>query len=178
MDQSIRPFHREAFGKYQTGVEYIERLRAGDRLRLLAHFLSLPPKRFAERFGMSAREHTVRAYVDQLDFDRDIVVALTYGCATLAGTVQVSVPGVDGDCGELMFTTLDETAGVVRDRLFEAAIATARASGIALLVVNGVGFDRDTRNVLARLGFELMVHESGIVGELALNDAKRPICRQ
>jgi len=149
----------------------VERLCNTDRARLAAHFLALSPKRLADRFGAVIRDGIERGYVAQLDLDRDIVVALSEADGTILATAQVSSPTRDAHWAELCFTALPgETESHACERAIAVAVAQARQANLALLVVNGPGFDSQTRALLGRVGFDLVIHEGGITGEMALRD--------
>ena len=172
MDQSMTVMRHESTRATRSSGVRIEHLAARDRSRLIAHFLALPPQRLADRFGVMDLELSIRAYVDRLDFERNIVVALSEGGDMLFGTAEVLMFSMDAHWGELVFTTLNGTVPALScERMIAAAIARAREAGMGLLVVNAAAFDSDTRALLARVGFDLVLHEGGIAGEMRLSEA-------
>jgi len=147
----------------------IERLGYADGARLISYFVSLSPAYLIARFGRALQEVDIRAYVAQLDFDTNIVIAVSEPDTTIVGTVEVSMLSMDAHWGELSFTAIDEHVfDHLHEHMLKAAVSAARRAGMELLVVNGVCFDPRIRGVLTRTGFDLVVHEGGISGEMAL----------
>ena len=104
--------------------------------------------------------------------ERDIVVALSKADGTILATAQVSPPTRDAHWAELSFTALPgETEYQACERAIAIAVARARQTDLRLLVVNGPGFGPQTRALLGRVGFRLILHEGGLAGEMALRDA-------
>ena len=65
-------------------------LQRHEREVLASHFLALPPIDLSLRFGAAVGEYTIRKYVRQLDFDRDVVFGVLDARRLLIGAAHLA----------------------------------------------------------------------------------------
>jgi hypothetical protein len=65
-------------------------LNAGARPALLTHLLALPAEDRRLRFGLSLSSEGIAAYVDSIDFDRDVIFGVHDDRLALVGAVHVA----------------------------------------------------------------------------------------
>jgi hypothetical protein len=71
----------------------VERLSDDTRALLVAHFLALPLKDRSLRFGMALAPTVIAAYVDKIDFQRDLVLGVRDGRLAPVGVGHLAIEG-------------------------------------------------------------------------------------
>jgi GNAT superfamily N-acetyltransferase len=102
----------------------VERLSDDMRASLVAHFLALPLKDRSLRFGMALAPTVIAAYVDGIDFERDLVFGVRDDRLAPVGVGHLAI---EGDLAELALSVLpaNRRRGIGSE-LFRQAVSGAR----------------------------------------------------
>lgn len=139
----------------------IQRLDAGARERLLAHFIALPTDDRRLRFGSFMGPEIIAEYVDRIDFERDALFGVFDNDLELVGVAHV---GFVDDGAELGVSVLP----ACRDRgiggaLLARAAEHARNRGVVNLYVHCLAENAAMMHVARKAGMRIAV-EAGDAG--------------
>jgi RimJ/RimL family protein N-acetyltransferase len=160
------PLSRWLAGLRGTGrsAVLVKELGARDRWRVLRHFLTLEPSDRLLRFGMKLSDEGVRAYVDKIDFSRDIVFGVYNRLFKLVGVGHLAfAPRQAGSTAtdkervaEFGVSVLNSARGQgVGTRLFERAAIHCRNSDIDTLYMQCLSSNRTMMHIAQKAGMRI-----------------------
>ncbi|MFO6421770.1 N-acetyltransferase family protein [Hylemonella sp. W303a] len=133
----------------------IRRLSARHRDRIAEHLLALDSHDRYLRFGYAANDTQIRAYVDALDFERDVVFGIynwrlkLVAMAHLAHSVDRSYDA----CAEFGVSVLPTTRGHgYGGKLFARAMLHARNSGVQLMFIHALSENKIMLSIARKAG--------------------------
>jgi GNAT superfamily N-acetyltransferase len=147
----------------------VQRLDAGMRPAVLAHFLALPTRDRSLRFGAAVAPELVAAYVDRIDFGRDAVLGVRDDQRTLVGVAHVAV---ENSLAEVGLSVLPASRGRgIGAALFERAIDFARNRSIPRLLINFLAANAPIMHIARRFGMAIATGCVSASAELELPPA-------
>jgi GNAT superfamily N-acetyltransferase len=147
----------------------VQRVDAGARTALAAHFLALPPEDRRLRFGSSISSEGIVAYVDQIDFDRDAVFAVHDDGLALVGVAHLAV---GQELAELGLSVLPAQRGRgVGGALFERAATHARNRSIPRLFMHCLKENAPILRIARRFGMDIVTDAGDADAHLGLPPA-------
>lgn len=133
----------------------IRRLNARHRERIAGHLLALDQQDRYLRFGYAANDAQIRAYVDKLDFERDVVFGIynwrlrLVAMAHLAHSVDRSYDA----CAEFGVSVLPTARGHgYGGKLFARAMLHARNSGVQLMFIHALSENKIMLSIARKAG--------------------------
>ncbi|WP_081463459.1 GNAT family N-acetyltransferase [Hylemonella gracilis] len=133
----------------------IRRLSARHRDRIAEHLLALDSQDRYLRFGYAANDTQIRAYVDTLDFQRDVVFGIynwrlrLVAMAHLAHSVDRSYDA----CAEFGVSVLPSARGHgYGGKLFARAMLHARNSGVQLMFIHALSENKIMLSIARKAG--------------------------
>lgn len=133
----------------------IRRLSARHRDRIAEHLLALDFQDRYLRFGYAANDTQIRAYVDTLDFQRDVVFGIynwrlrLVAMAHLAHSVDRSYDA----CAEFGVSVLPSARGHgYGGKLFARAMLHARNSGVQLMFIHALSENKIMLSIARKAG--------------------------
>jgi GNAT superfamily N-acetyltransferase len=139
----------------RSGWAIIRRLSVRHRERIAQHLLALDPHDRYLRFGYAANDAQIRAYVDKLDFERDVVFGIynwrlkLVAMAHLAHSVDRSYDA----CAEFGVSVLSSARGRgYGAKLFARAMLHARNTGVQLMFIHALSENKIMLNIARKAG--------------------------
>ena len=133
-----------------------------------AHLLTLTPHDRYLRFGYAANDEQIRRYVDQIDFERDVLFGIFNRRLHLIAMAHLafSVDPQLRTCAEFGVSVAKASRGKgYGSRLFERAVTHARNEGVSQLFIHALSENtamlkiaRNAGAVLERAGSETEAH--------------------
>lgn len=144
----------------------VERLSDDMRPSLVAHFLALPLKDRSLRFGMALAPTVIAAYVDRIDFERDLVFGVR---GDRLAPVGVGHLAIEGDLAELALSVLpaNRRRGIGSE-LFRRAVSEARARCIPSVCMHCLSGNTPVIRIAQRFGMDLITSEGDAAAYLNL----------
>ena len=144
----------------------VERLRDNTRPSLVTHFLALPLKDRSLRFGMALAPTVIAAYVDGIDFERDLVFGVR---GDRLAPVGVGHLAIEGDLAELALSVLpaNRRRGIGSE-LFKRAVSEARARCIPSVCMHCLSGNTPVMRIAQRFGMDLITSEGDAAAHLKL----------
>ena len=132
----------------------VERLSDDMRASLVTHFLALPLKDRSLRFGMALAPTVIAAYVDGIDFERDLVFGVRDDRLAPVGVGHLAI---EGDLAELALSVLpaNRRRGIGSE-LFKRAVSEARALSIPRVCMNCLSGNTPVMRIARRFGMDLI----------------------
>jgi GNAT superfamily N-acetyltransferase len=128
----------------------VKQLFGGERRKLKAHFLALPPEDIYLRFGNALNAAAVADYVEYLDLERDAVFGVYGDKLELIGVAHLAPRG---EAAELGISVLRGHRGQgVGAAIFNRAIAHARNLNLTSLFVHFLAENLVMRHLARKLG--------------------------
>lgn len=147
-------------------VAAVQRLNEEARATLLTHFLALPMKDRHLRFGTSLPPIAIAAYVDRIDFDRDVVLGVHDDRLMLVGAAHVAF---EGDVAELGLSVLPAHRGRgVGGALFTRVLAHARRRNIPRLFMHFLSMNAPIMHIARKFGMAIVEHAGEADAHLTL----------
>jgi RimJ/RimL family protein N-acetyltransferase len=143
----------------------VKELSERDRKRVLRHFLALDESDRLLRFGSVLKDEQVKAYVDKIDFSRDIVFGVVNRAFQLVGVGHLAFLGKEGERAKA--TTKERVAefGVsvsksgrgkgVGSKLFERAAIHCRNSDIDTLYMQCLSSNKTMMHIAKKAGMQI-----------------------
>ena len=119
----------------------IRSLAERHRERILAHLLALEPHDRYLRFGYAASDEQIRRYVDQLDFDRDVIFGIFNRRLELIAMAHVAFihsPGAPPGAEFGVSVSKKARGRGFGSRLFDRAVMHARNEGVELMFIHAL----------------------------------------
>jgi len=144
----------------------VERLNDRMRPSLVAHFLALPLKDRSLRFGSAVAPTLIAAYVDRIDFERDLVFGVRDERLAPVGVGHLAI---EGDLAELALSVLpaNRRRGIGSE-LFKRAVSEARARRIPSVCMNCLSGNTPVMRIAQRYGMDLITSEGDAAAHLKL----------
>lgn len=135
----------------------VERLNDDMRASLVAHFLALPLKDRSLRFGSAVSPTFVAAYVDGIDFERDLVFGVHDDRLAPVGVGHLAI---EDDLAELALSVLpaNRRRGIGSE-LFKRAVSEARARSIPSVCMHCLSGNAPVMRIAQRFGMDLITSE-------------------
>jgi GNAT superfamily N-acetyltransferase len=133
----------------------IRSLGENHRARIGEHLLSLSAKDRYFRFGVTANDHQVQAYVDSLNFDRDEIFGIYNRSLKLIAMAHLAYSGGDrlSASSEFGVSVLEHVRGRgYGGRLFERAVMHARNEGVTTMYVHVLSENAAMLKIAKRAG--------------------------
>jgi len=151
-----------------AGTVPIRSLDVDHRRSILAHLTALDPSDRYLRFGYAATDEQIRRYVDQLNFERDMLFGIFNRRLHLIAMAHLafSVDPQLRTCAEFGVSVATASRGKgYGSRLFERAVVHARNEGVSQLFIHALSENtamlkiaRNAGAVLERAGSETEAH--------------------
>ncbi len=125
----------------QPALVPIRSLGPRHRERIAQHLLALNEQDRYLRFGYAAQEPQIRAYTDNLDFNRDEIYGIYNRQLTLIAVAHLAFSGDPKcqNCAEFGVSVLAESRGKgYGTELFDRAITHARNEGVDLMFIHAL----------------------------------------
>ncbi len=152
----------------EPGTVPIRSLDTGHRDQILAHLQALEQADRYLRFGYAANDEQIRRYVDQIDFERDVLFGIFNRRLHLIAMAHLafSVDPQLRTCAEFGVSVAKASRGKgYGSRLFERAVVHARNEGVSQLFIHALSENtamlkiaRNAGAVLERAGSETEAH--------------------
>lgn len=144
----------------------VERLSDDMRASLVAHFLALPLKDRSLRFGMALAPTVIAAYVDGIDFERDLVFGVRDDRLAPVGVGHLAI---EGDLAELALSVLpaNRRRGIGSE-LFKRAVSEARARCIPSVCMHCLAGNTPVMRIAQRFGMDLITCDGDAAAYLKL----------
>ncbi len=152
----------------EQGTVPIRSLDTGHRDQMLAHLQALEQADRYLRFGYAASDEQIRRYVDQIDFERDVLFGIFNRRLHLIAMAHLafSVDPQLRTCAEFGISVAKASRGKgYGSRLFERAVVHARNEGVTQLFIHALSENtamlkiaRNAGAVLERAGSETEAH--------------------
>jgi GNAT superfamily N-acetyltransferase len=131
----------------------IQRLDAGARASLLAHFLALSMADRRLRFGRTIAPSVVAAYVDGMNFARDAILGVLDEKALLVGLAHVAF---DADPAEVALSVIHSHRGRgIASALFASAVVQASRRGVLRLFMQFLADNTPILRIAQRYGMDI-----------------------
>lgn len=144
----------------------IRSLAPRHRERIVQHLLALPEHDRYLRFGYLASDAQIKAYVEQLRFDRDEVLGIFNRRLRLLAMAHLAYQGADGDgratsCAEFGVSVAPSARGRgYGKRLFDLAALHARNRGVQTLLIHALSENTAMLRIARNAGADV-VREGG-----------------
>ena len=144
----------------------VSRLTARDRAALARHFVALGPEDRRLRFGSSLADSAVRAFVRQLNFNRDEFHAVLNAEMRILGVVHIARgPGT----AELGFSVLESMRGQgIGNALFAHAVRRLRVIGEREVFVRYLAENQAMMHLARKHGMHIVMDGSDSEARLKL----------
>ena len=144
----------------------VERLNDDMRASLVAHFLALPLKDRSLRFGSAVSPTFVAAYVDGIDFERDLVFGVRDDRLAPVGVGHLAI---EDDLAELALSVLpaNRRRGIGSE-LFKRAVSEARARSIPSVCMHCLSANTPVMRIAQRFGMDLITSEGDAAAYMKL----------
>jgi GNAT superfamily N-acetyltransferase len=144
----------------------VERLRDDMRASLVGHFLALPLKDRSLRFGMALAPTVIAAYVDRIDFERDLVFGVRDDRLAPVGVGHLAI---EGDLAELALSVLpgNRRRGIGSE-MFKRAVSEARGRRIPSLCMHCLSGNTPVMRIAQRFGMDLITSDGDAAAYLRL----------
>jgi RimJ/RimL family protein N-acetyltransferase len=144
----------------------VSRLTIRDRAALARHFVALGPEDRRLRFGSSLSDSAVRAFVRQLDFNRDEFHAVLNAEMRILGVVHIARgPGT----AELGLSVLESMRGQgIGNAIFAHAVQRLRVIGEREVFVRYLAENQAMMHLARRHGMQIVMDGSDSEGRLML----------
>jgi GNAT superfamily N-acetyltransferase len=151
----------------------VERLSDDTRASLVAHFLALPLKDRSLRFGMTLAPTLIAAYVDGIDFERDLVFGVRDDRFAPVGVGHMAI---EGDLAELALSVLpaNRRRGIGSE-LFRRAVSEARARCIPGVCMHCLSGNTPVMRIAHRFGMDLISSDGDAAAYLKLPSLPPPV---
>jgi GNAT superfamily N-acetyltransferase len=148
----------------------VERLSDDMRASLVAHFLALPLKDRSLRFGMALAPTVIAAYVDGIDFERDLVFGVRDNRCAPVGVGHLAI---EGDLAELALSVLPANRRCgIGSALFKRAVSEARARCLPSVCMHCVSGNTPVMRIAQRFGMDLITCEGDAAAYLKLQSPR------
>jgi len=151
----------------------IAQLDDGMRASLVAHFLALPGKDLALRFGTPLPPRSIAAYVDRIDFGRDAVFGTHDDQRVLTGVAHVAFVDDFAEVG-LSVLPAHRSRGLGR-AMFERAMAHARNRSIPRLIMHFLWSNLPIMRIARRFRMHIVANAGEARAELDLPPRSFPM---
>jgi GNAT superfamily N-acetyltransferase len=167
LDNPITRWFASLKGKKGGPTVLVKELAERDRRRVLRHLLALDAADRLLRFGMVLPDDSIRAYVDRIDFSRDIVLGVLNRVFQLVGVGHLAFAPKDAEPARAQATAKERVAefGVsvsrsargqgVGSRLFERAAMHCRNSDIDTLYMQCLSSNKTMMHIAKKAGMEI-----------------------
>jgi len=167
LDNPISRWLASLKGKQGGPTVLVKELGERDRRRVLRHFLALDDSDRLLRFGTVLPDDSIRAYVDKIDFSRDIVLGVLNRVFQLVGVGHLAFAPKDAEPARSTATTKERVAefGVsvsksargqgVGSRLFERAAMYCRNSDIDTLYMQCLSSNKTMMHIAKKAGMQI-----------------------
>jgi GNAT superfamily N-acetyltransferase len=150
----------------------VQRLNDGIRATLMAHFLALPMKDRSLRFGRSLAPTVIAAYVDGIDFGRDVVFGVYDSQFMLIGEAHMAIRD---DLAEVALSVLPvHRSRGVGNALFNHALVHARNHCIPKLFMHCQSGNAPIIRIAQRFGMNIIASGGDAYAQLNLQRAPMP----
>ena len=149
----------------------VQQLNARSRATLVAHFLALPMRDRALRFGMSLAPTVIGTYVERIDFDHDAVFGMHDDRFALVAAAHLAV---EDERAELGLSVLPPHRGRgIGSALFKCAMEHARDRGIPKLFMQCLSGNAPIMRIAQKFGMEIIEGGGNADAHLRLHPAPR-----
>jgi GNAT superfamily N-acetyltransferase len=144
----------------------VERLSDDVRASLVAHFLALPLKDRSLRFGMALAPTVIAAYVDGIDFERDLIFGVRDDRHAPVGVGHLAI---EGSLAELALSVLPASRRRgIGSELFKRAVSEARARHLPSVCMHCLSGNMPVMRIAQRFGMDLITSEGDAAAYLML----------
>jgi GNAT superfamily N-acetyltransferase len=156
----IPPIATNDWRSHTNGRELVlvRELTAGDRDRLLAHFLSLNADDRLLRFGQMVPDHVIENYVRTIDFVRDTIFGVFDEQLALEGVGHLAYLPPEGDkrMAELGVSVLENARGKgIGSKLFERAAIRCRNTRVTTLYIYCLSRNTTMMHIAKKAGMRI-----------------------
>jgi RimJ/RimL family protein N-acetyltransferase len=167
LENPLRRWFDHVFGKHGKYPVLVKALGERDRRRMLKHFLALDRDDRLLRFGNMLGDEQVTAYVDKIDFARDIVFGVINPMFQLVGVGHLAFALKGAHPDSMQYTDKEKVAefGVsvsksargqgVGTRLFERAAIHCRNSDVDTLYMQCLSTNRTMMHIAKKAGMQI-----------------------
>jgi RimJ/RimL family protein N-acetyltransferase len=167
LENPLRRWFDHVFGKHGKGPVLVKTLGERDRRRMLKHFMALDRDDRLLRFGNMLGDEQVAAYVDKIDFGRDIVFGVVNPMFQLIGVGHLAFASKTAHPDSIQYTDKEKVAefGVsvsksgrgqgVGTRLFERAAIHCRNSDVDTLYMQCLSTNRTMMHIAKKAGMQI-----------------------
>lgn len=154
------PQDRNDWHSQDNGHELVlvRELTAGDRERLLAHFLALQSDDRLLRFGQAASDQVVENYVRTIDFERDTVFGVFDSALDVVGVGHLAYLPAEGEkrTAEFGVSVLERSRGKgIGTRLFERATMRCRNTHVTTLYMYCLSRNTTMMHIAKKAGMRI-----------------------
>lgn len=154
------PQDRNDWRSQDNGRELVlvRELTAGDRERLLAHFLALQSDDRLLRFGQAASDQVVENYVRTIDFERDTVFGVFDSALDVVGVGHLAYLPAEGEkrTAEFGVSVLERSRGKgIGTRLFERATMRCRNTHVTTLYMYCLSRNTTMMHIAKKAGMRI-----------------------
>lgn len=154
------PQDRNDWQSQDNGRELVlvRELTAGDRERLLAHFLALQSDDRLLRFGQAASDQVVENYVRTIDFERDTVFGVFDSALDVVGVGHLAYLPAEGEkrTAEFGVSVLERSRGKgIGTRLFERATMRCRNTHVTTLYMYCLSRNTTMMHIAKKAGMRI-----------------------
>lgn len=145
------------------------------RERVLQHLMDLDAPSRRLRFGHAASDAQLTAYVEQLDFDRDAMFGVFDRRLRLLAFAHLALPPIESsEPADFGVSVLTRGRGRgIGSRLFEHALALARAAGSRHLAIHALTDNHAMLRIALRAGAQIEISGNEALGLVRLPAADR-----
>ena len=166
-DKPLRRWLSNLTGKHGRQPVLVKALSKRDHRRVLRHFLALDSNDRLLRFGSMLRDEQVIAYVNKIDFSKDIVFGVVNRMFQLVGVGHLAFISREAHPDSIHYTDKEKVAefGVsvsasargqgVGTRLFERAAMHCRNSDVDTLYMQCLSSNRTMMHIARKAGMEI-----------------------
>lgn len=166
-DNPLRRWLNNLTGKHGRQPVLVKALSKRDHRRVLRHFLALDSNDRLLRFGSMLRDEQVIAYVNKIDFSKDIVFGVVNRMFQLVGVGHLAFTSREAHPDSIHYTDKEKVAefGVsvsasargqgVGTRLFERAAMHCRNSDVDTLYMQCLSSNRTMMHIARKAGMEI-----------------------
>jgi RimJ/RimL family protein N-acetyltransferase len=136
----------------------VRELTAGDRERLLAHFLALQTDDRLLRFGQAASDQVIENYVRTIDFERDTVFGVFDSALDVVGVGHLAYLPAEGEkrTAEFGVSVLERSRGKgIGTRLFERATMRCRNTHVTTLYMYCLSRNTTMMHIAKKAGMRI-----------------------
>ncbi|NRO98027.1 GNAT family N-acetyltransferase [Paraburkholderia sp. NMBU_R16] len=136
----------------------VRELTAGDRERLLAHFLALQSDDRLLRFGQTASDQVIENYVRTIDFERDTVFGVFDSALEVVGVGHLAYLPAEGEkrTAEFGVSVLERSRGKgIGTRLFERATMRCRNTHVTTLYMYCLSRNTTMMHIAKKAGMRI-----------------------